>query len=49
MTIPWEWTAVTGFVQDLLGSSFVATAAGALVAIGVVGAVLRMVMRAFFR
>ena len=45
MAIPWEWTTVTTFVQDFLTSSFIASAAGALTAIGIAGAILMMVRR----
>ena len=48
MTIPWEWSTVTTFVNDFLSSTFIASAAGALVAIGIAGAILFMVRRAFF-
>ena len=49
MSIPWDWSVVSGFVQEILSSTFIATAAGAVVAIGLTTFLLRRVLAAFGR
>ena len=47
MSIPWDWSVVSQFVQDILGSGFVALAAGSVVAVGITTFLLRRVLAAF--